>query len=42
LMAAALRNFSGKNTDSFRVFATEALYRRGRGRCQRAVRGPKP
>jgi hypothetical protein len=25
---AALRNFSGKNTDQFRVFALEASYRR--------------
>jgi hypothetical protein len=26
--AAALRNYSGKNTDSLRVFRPEALYRR--------------
>jgi hypothetical protein len=28
LRRAALQNFSGKNTDSFRVFTMEALYRR--------------
>jgi hypothetical protein len=28
LMAAVLRNFSGRNAHSFRVFASEALYRR--------------
>jgi hypothetical protein len=26
-MAAVLRNFSGRNTDSFKVFASKALYR---------------
>jgi hypothetical protein len=28
LTAAELQNYSGKNTDSFRVFHPEALYRR--------------
>jgi hypothetical protein len=28
LTAAALRNFSGKNADSFRIFASETFYRR--------------
>jgi hypothetical protein len=31
--AAALQNFTGKNADSFRVFAIEALYRRKGARC---------
>jgi hypothetical protein len=40
VMAAALQNFSGRNTNSFRVFALEALYRR-RGDV-RGHQGPTP
>jgi hypothetical protein len=38
-MAAELRNCSGKNADSFRVFRPEALYRR-RGIVRGAARAP--
>jgi hypothetical protein len=39
--AAVLRNFSGRNANSFRVFASEALYRR-RGDVRGHQGGPHP
>jgi hypothetical protein len=38
-MAAALRNFSWMEADSFRVFVSEAIYRR-KGEIRGHLRGP--
>jgi hypothetical protein len=40
-MAAALRNFSWKDTGRFRVFASERIYRR-KGNVRGWTRGPTP